>query len=119
MQQARAVGGGAGLDARSRQRSRRIEVVASRPLPFITQLKSEGYLIPDSGQGNPTNVNSRFKKYMYSRYKISSYYDNNAQDKNSNTLELTNSLKYDPVRIVYNTLVGLNAGAEFCIPSNL
>jgi hypothetical protein len=66
----------------------------------------------DSGQGSSsTNVNSSFKKYIYSRYKRSSYYDNNAQGAS----EMANPFKYDPVRIVYNTLVGLNHALFFCV----
>ncbi len=66
----------------------------------------------DSDGANPTKVNSSFKKYIFSRYKRSAYYDANAR---GSAGEMVNPLKYDPVRIVYNTLVGLNHALFFCV----
>jgi hypothetical protein len=61
-----------------------------------------------------TTLNTKFKRYIFPKYNEAAYY--NKEDSKSLFSRSTLNIKeYDPVRMIYNTLVGLNHALFYCL----
>ena len=64
-------------------------------------------ILPDTLRND--DINTKFKTYVFTKYDSSAYYNKDTQRDNSLFNQKSLQIKeYDPIRIIYNTMVGLN-----------